>query len=212
MPVTERRREHHRGRLVIDVEALLRDLPTATNANLVTRPTGRAVREAIEAELDGAGRQVTVSMIDLRGVRVLDFSCADEVVAGLLLRYLPPDRPSNVFFLFRAVEEVHGHAVGEVLARHRLAAVCDYGEGGWSLQGPTTLDELAIWTALEHRQRIGAGTLASLLDPRSDAVLQRLSERRVACFDPEGGVSSLSALAPPPLRHPAETPRDVRGD
>ena len=190
----------------------MRDVLASPNANLVTRPTGRAVREAIEARLDGAGQQVFVSVIDLTGVRVLDFSCADEVVAGLLLRYLPPERPSNVFLLFRAVQEVHGHAVGEVLARHGLAAVCDFGEGDWRLLGPTTMEEYAVWIALEHRKRIGAGTLRSLLDARSEALLRRLSERRLACFDPEIGASSLSALVRSPNRRGAGNPRGARAD
>ena len=193
--MTDRSRLHGPNGLAIDVGALMRSLLASPNANLVTRPTGRAVRDAIEVELAGVPRQVSVSVIDLTGIRVLDFSCADEVVAKLLLRYLPPERPGNVFFLFRAVEEVHGHAVGEVLARHGLAAVCDFGEGDLRLLGRATSEERAAWSALEQRERIGAGASASLLGSRGDALLQRLAERRLAYCDPAGSASSLSALA-----------------
>ena len=188
-------RQHGPSGPAIDVGALMRDLVASPNVNLVTRPTGRAVREAIEVELAGVPGQVFVSVIDLTGIRVLDFSCADEVVAKLLLRYLPPERPRNVFFLFRAVEEVHGHAVGEVLARHGLAAVCDFGEGNIRLLGPAASEEHVAWSALEQKKRIGAGASASLLGSRGDALLRRLSERRLAYRDPAGSASSLSALA-----------------
>lgn len=189
----------------------MKALPTVPNANLVTRPTGRAVRAAIEAELDGGGR-VSVSVIDLTGVRVLDFSCADEVVAGLLLRYLPADRPGDVFFLFRAVEEVHGHAVSEVLARHGLAAVCDFGGGGWRILGRATTEERAAWSALERSGRIGAGDSGSLLGAGGEELLLRLSQRRLAYRDPAGRASSLSGLAGPPARRSAERTRDHRAD
>ena len=178
----------------IDVGALMRDVLGSPNANLVTRPTGRAVRRAIQGELAVARGQVAVSVIDLTGIRVLDFSCADEVVAGLLLRYLPPERPGNVFFLFRAVEEVHGHAVAEVLSRHGLAAVCDFGEGVCRLLGPATQEERTAWSALERRETIVAGHTGALLGSQGDALLRQLCERRLAYSDPEGVASSLSAL------------------
>ncbi|MDE2874551.1 MAG: hypothetical protein OXU69_14540 [Gemmatimonadota bacterium] len=189
--------ERRHSEFPIDLEALMKGLQASPNADLVTRPTGRAVREAIEAAIADSAPHVAVSVIDFTGVRVLDFSCADEVVARLLLRYLPPERPGNVFFLFRGVEEIHGHAVAEVLARHGLAAVCDFGEGAFGLLGSTTREERTAWSTLERRKRISAGMSASLLGSRGDAMLHRLSERRLAYFDPAGSASSLSALARP---------------
>ena len=190
----------------------MKALPTVPNANLVTRPTGRAVRAAIEAELDGGGRRASASVIDLTGVRVLDFSCADEVVAGLLLRYLPADRPGDVFFLFRAVEEVHGHAVSEVLARHGLAAVCNFGGGGWRILGRATTEERAAWSALERKGRIGAGDSGTLLGAGGEELLLRLSERRLAYRDPAGRASALSDLAGPPAGGPVKGARHVGED
>ena len=193
--MAERSRRRGRNGFAIDVGALMRDHLGASNANLVTRPTGRAVRDAIEDALAGAGRHVSVSVIDLTGIGVLDFSCADEVVARLLLRYLPPERPGNIFFLLRAVEEVHGHAVGEVLARHGLAAVCDFGDGDCRLLGQASTEEHAAWSVLERSRRIGAGSSTSLLGARGDVLLLRLSQRRLAYRGPGGSASSLSALA-----------------
>lgn len=208
--MTDRPRERARPGFAIDVGALMRNLLAAPNANLVTRPTGRAVREAIEAELEGAVRNTSVSVIDLTGVRILDFSCADEVVAGLLLRYLPADRPHDVFFVFRAIEEMHGHAVGEVLDRHGLAAVCDFGAGDLRLMGPATREERAAWSALERSGRIdGEDTRPP---PGSGALLRRLSERRLAYRDAAGRVSSLSGFAGALARQRAENARDAGAD
>lgn len=198
--MTDPRRPPGRNGFAIDVGALMRGRLAVPNVNLVTRPTGRVVRQAIEGELARAASRVPVSVIDLTGVRVLDFSCADEVVAKLLLRYLPPERPGDIFFLLRAVEEVHGHAVGEVLARRGLAAVCDFGDGEFRLLGPATAEERAAWSVLERSERIGAGSSESLLGAGGEALLQRLCERRLAYRHRGGSASALSALArlPPP--------------
>lgn len=202
----------HNGLIGIDVGRVMRETLATPHADLVTRPTGRAVREAIEGRIARHPPPVSVSVIDLTRVRVLDFSCADEVVAKLLLRYLPPERPRDAFFLFRAVEEVHGHAVGEVLARHELAAVCTFGEDDFRLLGTVSREERRVWFALEQRERIRPGALASPPDMGGRALLAQLHERRLAYRDPAGGSVALSALSRT-LRsqtpHPPDPPRST---
>lgn len=191
----ECREDSVHGLLSIDVGSVMRETLARTQADLVTRPTGRAVREAIEGRIACSRPPVSVSVIDLTRIRVLDFSCADEVVARLLLRYLPPERPRDAFFLFRAVKEVHGHALGEVLARHGLAAVCTFGGGGFRLLGTVSRAERQVWFTLEQRERIHPGASASLFGEGGRALLGRLCERRLAYRDPASGSVALSALA-----------------
>ena len=179
----------------IDVLALLTDALAPLRPNLVTRPTGRAVRDAIERCLKGVGRAPFVSLIDLTRVPVLDFSCADEVVARLLVKYLAPDRPHDAFFLFRAAGDTHRHAVDAVLGRHDLAAVCDLGDGCCQLLGTASEDEGVAWRTLEQRRRIAPGGLAPVLGDRGDAVLARLAERRLVYRGPRGTSLALSAVA-----------------
>ena len=204
-PVSERRVSERRARLraseawarqfSIDVSAIVRDTVASPRPNLVTRPTGRAVREAIEGRLAGTSLSLSVSVIDFTRVRILDFSCADEVVAKLLLRYLGRDRPTNTFFLFRAVGEMHRHSVEEVLGRHGIAAVCDIGEGGFQLLGRASAEERTAWRTLERRERIGPGELAAALGDRGEPLVRGLAERRLAYRSGNGGASALSALA-----------------
>lgn len=179
----------------IDVGALLKETLVPSSPILVTRPTGRAVRDAIEKSLTGNGRAPFVSLIDFTRVPVLDFSCADEVVARLLVKYLKPDRPRDAFFLFRAAGAIHREAVDAVLGRHGLAAVCDFGDGGCRLLGTVSTEESRAWRALERRRRIGAGGLASILGDRGDALLARLAARRLVYRGPNGTTHALSAVA-----------------
>lgn len=180
--------------LTIDVGALVSDAISPQRPDLVTRPTGRAVREAIEVRLARLTRAPSVSLLDFTRVRILDFSCADEVVAKLLVRYMRDDRPREAFFLFRAVGDVHRHAVEEVLGRHGLAAVCDLG-GGYELLGSTTEEERAAWRALEHRGRVGASEFAAEFGDGGTPVIRGLAERRLAWCGGRGGACALSALA-----------------
>ena len=69
----------------IDVRAVLSKSVCEFHNDLVTRSTGRAVRNGIEAHLQ-EHPDVTVVVLDFSAVRVLDCSCADEVIAQLLLR------------------------------------------------------------------------------------------------------------------------------
>ncbi len=181
--------------LSIDVGAIVARTLAPHRPNLVTRPTGRAVRAAIEKRLRGTAQAPFVSLIDFTRIRVLDFSCADEVVAKLLVRYMKADRPRDVFFLFRAVGEVHGQSVEEVLRRHGLAAVCDLARVGFRLLGSVSEGEKTAWQTLETHRRIGPEGVADALGDRGDALLRRLAERRLVFREPNGAALALSALS-----------------
>ncbi len=66
----------------IAVARMLREAVTTPYLNLVTRPTGVAVRGRIESVL--ATSEWETAMLDFSDVVLLDLSCADEVVAKLL--------------------------------------------------------------------------------------------------------------------------------
>jgi hypothetical protein len=77
----------------IDLGTVLRGAVCALYSNLVTRPTGAAVRTEIERVIAESGGR-TVTVIDFSQVTLLDFSCADEIVAKLMLRYCAPLAPT----------------------------------------------------------------------------------------------------------------------
>ena len=111
---------------LIDVSTVLRGTVCDLYSNLVTRPTGAAVRTAIERQVVDIGAPV-VTTIDFSQVNLLDFSCADEIVAKLLLRYAAADGPSG-YLLFRGINGGHLDPIETVLERHELALVA--WEGG----------------------------------------------------------------------------------
>ncbi len=164
-------------------------------SNLVTRPTGRAVRLAIERQIEGA-RGPCLSILDFSQVGVLDFSCADEVVAKLLRRYLGRDRPAEAYFAARGVSEHHKEPIEAVLRRHNLLLVV-LEEDRSELWGPAPPRIRWAWDSLGQLGRAVTRDIASarsLTVTTAHAWLRRLAQRRVAVPEGRECFSSLAAM------------------
>ncbi|HET7229269.1 MAG TPA: hypothetical protein VFJ16_04670 [Longimicrobium sp.] len=173
---------------------------TSLFSNLVTRPTGRAIRSGVEsqlAEMEGAAHDGCLSILDFTQVRVLDYSCADEIVAKLLLRFSGDERPADAFFVVRGVQEHHEEAIEAVLERHNLLLVARDDEGAVKLLGTANPMHRAAWECLVRRGRAGASDVAEdtgLAADAAEAALASLLAHRVATRYPDGSVAPLSAL------------------
>lgn len=179
--------------IAIDVGKVLRTA-TSLRSNLITRPTGRAVRLAIQTQLQGAGT-LSVSVIDFTEVALIDFSCADEVVAKLLQEYLNED-VRDAFFVLRGVHDPHRDQIEEVLDRHALAAVAETEPGTFLLLGVRTESEERAWRLLEERGRVEGDEVRELFGvPEGEAALTSLVHRGLAFRSPTSGwFHSLSGL------------------
>ena len=164
----------------IDLGTVLRQTLAANlYSNLVTRPTGLAVRTQIERLL-GTTRsdERVLAVIDFSHVTMIDFSCADEVIAKLLLYY---GREHEAYFVFRGMTEDHWDSIEAVLERHGLALVVE-GQGGVELVGVLEDHERRAWDAMKRRGRVESWELAGDLGEPEDAVrraLDRLWHRRL---------------------------------
>ncbi len=114
----------------IDLQTILEQTASGQHADLVTRPTGRAVRHSIEERLAGAEAE-PYAVIDFGTVRCLDYSCADEIV-GKLLR----EHGSARYFFLQGVSPSHCEAIEHVLARHQLTVVARDRDGRVRILGP----------------------------------------------------------------------------
>lgn len=94
----------------------LQETVSTPYCDLVTRPTGAAVRGWIQKAIAGSTAPTTV--LDFTGVGLLDFSCADEIVAKLLL---DTDPGAERFVMLLGTREDHTEAIDHVLNHHALA-------------------------------------------------------------------------------------------
>jgi hypothetical protein len=168
-----------------DLSSLVRRSVASLYSHLVTRPTGRALRMGIESQIGEIG-SVCLSVLDFTQVVVLDFSCADEVVAKLIQRYQAADRPADAYFVARGLADQHRHPIDEVLNRHQLALVAEI-DGSFALLGSATELEHAAWQVLQQLRLGSAAEIAAQLHaagriaPEADVAraLDHLAQRRV---------------------------------
>ena len=165
----------------IRIGHLLREAVTTPYRNLVTRPTGAAVRGRIEQALACSG--CLTALLDFSDIELLDLSCADEVVAKLLLADAPPAR----FLVLRGLREDQHEAIEHVLTHHRLAvAALPHGEGEPRLLGWVTSDARAAFACVCDRGPMSGAELSRALDwsvPRAEAALGALAVHRLVHAD-----------------------------
>jgi hypothetical protein len=112
----------------IDLKDVLGRTVSGVYGDLVTRRTGQAVRSGIERLLDAGESDMAV--IDFATVRLMDHSCADEIVGKLLLQ-----QGGARYFLLTGLDPSHEDAISPVLERHGLAVVARDRTGRLKLLG-----------------------------------------------------------------------------
>jgi hypothetical protein len=184
----------------IDLGTVLRRTVCDLYSDLVTRPTGAAVRTGIEQQLEDA-KDRTLTVIDFTHVGLLDFSCADEIVAKLLVSYcetagehgttrLTP--PRDCYFLFKGVSDSHLDAIDAVLQRRGLALVAQSDDGLLTLIGTVDDRERRAWEAVTRLGRAVPADIASEVgvgEPQAEELLDVLSRRRLVMRFDEGYVA-----------------------
>lgn len=177
-------------------EKVFRTSVATLYSNLVTRPTGQAVRVAIEGQIEES-RGPCLSVLDFSHVGVIDFSCADEVIAKLLIKYQAPDRPSDTFFIVQGASEHHKDLIETVLERRNLAVVAVAAEGP-ELWGSAPARLRAVWEDLGRMGQTMADELATVRGvstPVASSWLRRLAAWRLAVPQGSERYSSLGSAA-----------------
>ena len=192
------RPEHSSQQFTGAVPAICRTV-TSFYSNLVTRPTGRAVRMGVESQLAELPipERFCIAVLDFTQVRILDYSCADEIVAKLLLRFATDSRPADAYFAAVGLQDHHLHAVEAVLEHHQLMlAVRDQGEQ-FHLLGAANPLERSCWRALLRRGRATSPEIAADLGVSPQGVsagLAGLARGRIAIRFPDNSLSAVAAL------------------
>ena len=116
-----------------DLHKLLEDELKNGSSDLVTRPSGQVVRNRIEADIakeeDGA-----VIALDFSKVGIIDYSCADEIVAKLISRLLGGEY-GNRYFVLAGLNENQEENIEVALERKGLAAIAGKRNGEKVLLG-----------------------------------------------------------------------------
>lgn len=138
----------------IRIDRVLQEALTGPFRNLVTRPTGAAVRSRIEAAL--ADSACDCALLDFSDVELIDVSCADEVIAKLLLR----DGGERYVVL----AGLNGHqrsAIHDVLQHHGLAVAALPGNANPDVLGQVSEDSRVAFAQIASEGPLDAERLAA---------------------------------------------------
>ena len=119
-------------RATYDLRDLMDELASGSS-NLVTRETGRFIREAIEARLEREPEGTVVAM-DFSHVGIIDFSCADEIISKLLAR-LQSSEYGDKYVVLHGLTPTHEENIAVALERKKLAVLVSRADGSWRLLG-----------------------------------------------------------------------------
>jgi len=134
------------------------DEQTNGSSNLVTRETGRLVRESVESRLEREP-EGTVIALDFSYVGIVDFSCADEIISKLIAR-LQGQEYGDKYVVLQGLTPTQEENIAVALERKKLAVLVSRGNGAWELLGTLNpyLDEALRFVMA--RQEITARLLA----------------------------------------------------
>ena len=161
----------------IDLKTVLQERVSGVYGDLVTRSTGKAVRGGVEEELATMEGEAVV-VIDFGTVRILDISCADEIVGKLLMA-----RQSARYYLLQGVNDAHCDAIEQVLKRHQLAVVARDREGRVQVLGHVEKAARTVFATLSDTGAADLDEIAARLSwPRAttqEALEELLSHQLV---------------------------------
>ena len=180
----------------IDVGSVLRRTVCDLYSNLVTRPTGAAVRKEIEVVLCGL-EEPSLTVIDFSQVGLLDFSCADEVVGKLLDGVRRQVILTDAYVLVRGVRDDHLEAIDAVMQRYDLAVMAEGEDGTWRVVGPLNDEMRNVLDAVRRCGRIVPSDLVKEVDQSASTVeasLDGLLARRLVMREDDAYVSLQSVM------------------
>lgn len=116
-----------------DLHTILHEQLKSDAGDLVTRATGQRLRRSIETLLQGEEDGAVVSL-DFSAIGVVDYSCADEVVAKLVSRLLGGEYGDR-YLLLGGLTENQRENIEVALERKGLAAAALMRDGSKCLLG-----------------------------------------------------------------------------
>lgn len=154
------------------VSDLIRETAGSETLHLVTRGMGAAVRTAIAEHLQRLERGALVTL-DFSGVGIVDFSCADECLAKLVLRLIAGEYGEK-YLCLSGLGESQRENIQVALERKRLPALLVGPGDSWDCLGTLTPHLRETLRLVADRGGTSARELADLLGLELTAASTRL--------------------------------------
>ena len=176
------------GMITYNLYKLLKDELGNGSKDLVTRPSGQAIRERIERDIEKEP-DGSVIALDFSKIGVIDYSCADEIVTKLVSRLLSGEY-GDKYLLLSGLNENQKENIEVAIERKDLAMVAELRSNGRVVLGSLnnylrdTLDFIvkkkkATSKELSDGKKIEANTSGTrLLNLYKKRLVKRVEEMR----------------------------------
>jgi len=110
-----------------DLYKILKEELKNGSSDLVTRPSGQVIRSRIERDIEKE-KDGEVIALDFSKIGIIDYSCADEVVAKLISRLLSGEYGDR-YIVLTGLNENQRENIEVALERKELAVMAEMGNG-----------------------------------------------------------------------------------
>jgi hypothetical protein len=144
-----------------DLHKLLKEELRNGSKDLVTRQSGQVIRSRIERNI-GKEKDGEIIALDFSKIGVIDYSCADEVVAKLISRLLSGEYGEK-YIILTGLNENQKENIEVALERKELAVIAEMGNGKRILLGSLNNYLKETLNFIIKKDKITAGDLSESL-------------------------------------------------
>ena len=145
-----------------DLYKLLKEELKNGSNDLVTRQTGQVIRERVERDIEKE-ENGSIIALDFSQIGVVDYSCADEIVAKLISRLLSGEY-GDKYIVLTGLNENQKENIEVALERKDLATMAGMRDGGKVLIGNLNNYLLKTLELILRKGKITAGELSDILE------------------------------------------------
>lgn len=131
------------------------------SSDLVTRQSGQIIRERIERDMEREGNS-TIIALDFSKIGIVDYSCADEIVAKLISRLLSGEY-GDKYIVLCGLNDNQKENIEVALERKDLAVMAEMRNGRKVLLGNLNNYLQETLEVIKNKKKITAGDLSAAL-------------------------------------------------
>ncbi|MBU0701504.1 DUF4325 domain-containing protein [bacterium] len=147
---------------IYQIKDILSTFLINSSYNLVTRETGKNIREAVEWML-AKEKEGAIIVLDFEGIGIIDYSCADEIMAKLITR-LNSGEYGDKYIILKVSNPTQKENIEVALERKKLA-VLSFGEDNpWQILGVLNTYLKDTLTYILEKGKVSARGLADLMN------------------------------------------------
>jgi len=147
---------------IYQIKDILSTFLINSSYNLVTRETGKKIREAVEVML-AKEKEGAIIVLDFEGIGIIDYSCADEIMAKLITR-LNSGEYGDKYIILKVSNPTQKENIEVALERKKLA-VLSFGEDNpWQILGVLNTYLKDTLTYILEKGKVSARGLADLMN------------------------------------------------